>query len=148
MNENQPTVRTFHYDQITEGQKETFDYSITPAIYERFLEAFQDYSPIHVDEAYAKARGFEGRVMHGSLLNGFISHFVGTWFPGRLSLLLAVDLRFSQPSYLGDRIRLEIVVSQKMDAKSIIVLDATLFNLTRQHLAARGRIQVMVKEDS
>jgi acyl dehydratase len=86
--------------------------------------------------------------MHGSLLNGFISHFVGTWFPGRLSLLLAVDLRFSQPSYLGDRIRLETEVSQKMDAKNIIVMNATLFNLTRQHLAARGRIQVMVKEDS
>lgn len=144
MSESPSASRTFEYHQIVEGQRESFEYTLSPEVYQRFLDAFGDYSPIHVDEAYAQSRGFGGRVMHGSLLNGFVSHFVGMWFPGRLSLLLAVDLRFSQPSYLGDVIRLETVVTQKMDAKSIVILDATLTNLTRNHLAARGRIQVMI----
>jgi acyl dehydratase len=148
MSETASIVRTFHYRDIVEGQRETLDYPLTPAVYQHFLDAFQDVSPIHVDEAYARARGFAGRVMHGSLLNGFVSHFIGTWFPGRLSLLLAVDLRFSQPSYLGDVIRLETVVSQKMDAKKVVVLEAQLFNLTQNHPAARGRIQVMMQEEA
>jgi acyl dehydratase len=143
-----PTARTITYREISEGQRESFDYTITPEVYRHFLEAFQDHSPVHVDEAFAQARGFAGRVMHGSILNGFVSHFVGMWFPGRFSLLLAVDLRFSQPSYLGDTLRLETVVSQKMDARNIVILDATLTNLTRQQIAARGRIQVMVKEEA
>ena len=148
MQEPLPTARIFHYHEITEGQRESFDYAFTPVVYQHFLDAFHDYSPIHVDEDYAKSRGFAGRVMHGSLLNGFVSHFIGIWFPGRFSLLLAVDLRFAKPSYLGDCLRLETVVSQKMDAKNIIVLDAQLSNLTQNHLAARARIQVMIKEEA
>ena len=148
MNEPLNTIRVFHYADILEGQRETFQYRLTPTVYEHFLDAFHDYSPIHVDDDFAKSRGFSGRVMHGSLLNGFVSHFVGTWFPGRFSLLLSVDLRFAQPSYLGDIIRMDTVVSQKMDARKIIVLDATLANESQNHLAARGRIQVMIREEA
>ena len=128
--------------------KAAHSYVITPAVYEYFLAAFQDYSPVHVDEHFAQSRGFSGKVMHGSLLNGFISHFVGMYFPGELSLLLSADVRFSNPSYLGDAIQIAAVVSQTMDAQKVIVLDVTLTNLTRNCLAARGRIQVMIKEET
>ena len=147
MNESSPDLRTFCYDQITVGMKESRDYVITPEIYQHFLEAFQDRSPVHVDEEFAKAQGFAGRVMHGSILNGFVSHFIGMYFPGKFSFLLSVDLRYSNPSYLGDAIRLDATVSQKMDTHNIIILDATLANTTRNYLAARGRIQVMIKEN-
>ena len=141
-------LRTYHYHEISVGMKASRDYVITPKVYEHFLAAFDDYSPVHVDEGFAKSRGFSGKVMHGSLLNGFISHFVGMYFPGRFSLLLSVDLRFSNPSYLGDTIHLEAVASQKMDARNILVLDVKLSNTTRGQLAARGRVQVMLKEDA
>ncbi len=146
---NQPSVlRTYHYHEISAGMKESRDYAIAPEVYEHFLAAFQDYSPVHVDEDFAKALGFSGKVMHGSLLNGFVSHFVGMYFPGKLSLLLSVDLRFSNPSYLGDSITIDAVVSQKSDAQKVIVLDATLTNTTRNRRAARGRTQVMRNEES
>ena len=119
---------------------------ITPEVYEHFLAAFRDVSPVHVDENFAKSRGFSGKVMHGSLLNGFLSHFVGVYFPGRFSLLLPIDLRYSSPAYLGDTIHLEAKVSQKLDSRNVIVLDIILTNSTRGQLAARGRIQVMIKE--
>ena len=125
--------------------KEAHDYVISPEVYEGFLSSFHDHSPIHVDEAYAMECGFSGKVMHGTLLNGFLSHFIGMIFPGKLSLLLATDLRFVQPSYLGDVIRLEAVVMQKLDVRQVMVLDATFKNLTRDCLAARARIQVMLK---
>ena len=146
MNEPPSIIRTFHYSDITEGQRESFDYAITQSVYQHFLDGFKDYSPIHVDEEYAKARGFAGRVMHGSLLNGFISHFIGTWFPGRFSLLLAVDVRFHEANYLWDVIHLETVVTQKLDVKKVVILDVTLTNLSRDCMAARGRISVMIKE--
>jgi 3-hydroxybutyryl-CoA dehydratase len=140
--------RTVEFEAIAEGATESFDYVITPGVYESFLKAFHDNSPIHVNEAYARSCGFEGRVMHGSLLNGFLSHFVGVHFPGRLSLLLSSDLRFAQPSYLGDAIRLEAVVAQKMEANRVVVLNVTFRNQTRNVVAARGRVQVMVRKPS
>jgi 3-hydroxybutyryl-CoA dehydratase len=146
MNEPPLGVRSFRYHELTVGMKQASDYKITPEVYRHFLDAFHDYSPVHVDEDFAKSRGFAGRVMHGAILNGFVSHFVGVYFPGKFSLLLSADLRFSHPSYLGDSIHMVMLISQKMDAGSIIVLDATLSNTTRNYLAARGRIQVMIKE--
>jgi len=104
MHPSLPTL--IRYQEITVGMKAAHDYVITQEIYEHFLAAFQDHSSVHVDEAFARSRGFSGKVMHGSLLNGFVSHFVGMHFPGQSSLLLSVDLRFSHPSYLGDAIRM------------------------------------------
>lgn len=146
MNDFQQDGRVFRYGDIAVGMKEARDYFITQEVYDRFLAAFDDRSPIHVDDAYAKERGFQGRVMHGSILNGFISHFVGMYFPGRFSLLMSVDARFSNPNYLGDTIAVEMVVKQKMDTHYTVVLDATLTNRTRNHLAARARLNVMVRE--
>jgi 3-hydroxybutyryl-CoA dehydratase len=138
--------RTFTYEAISQGMREKHEYACTSEVYDSFLKAFHDYSPIHVDEAYAKQRGFEGRVMHGTLLNGFLSHFVGMHFPGRNSLLLSVDLRYAQPTYLGDVIVLEAIVNQKLDANRVVVLDVIFKNQTRNCPAARGRATVMVKE--
>ena len=143
-----PPPNNHGYDEIATGLKVRHGYAITPAVYENFLSAFQDFSPVHVDEAYARQAGFEGRVMHGAILNGFVSHFVGMIFPGKPSLLLAVDLRFAQPSFLGDALELEATVSQKLDSQRVIVLDLAFKNLTQKHLAARGRAQVKLREQS
>ena len=148
MNEPQSRPRTFRYDAIAVGDRHERDYVIGPETYQHFLAAFEDHSPVHVDEAFARSRGFAGRVMHGAILNGFVSHFVGMHFPGCFSLLLSVDMRFANPCYLGDSIQMAVVVNQKLDARKIIVLDATMTNTTRHWLAARGRIQVMIKEEA
>ena len=147
MSEQTPEPRNFNYQDIYLGMKERYHYMISPSVYEGFLAVFQDYSPIHVDQAYARDRGFEGKVMHGSMLNGFLSHFVGMYFPGRRSLLLTVDLRFAQPCYLGDKIWLEAEVTQKVDARQVLVLDVNFHNETRSWTAARARAQVVVREE-
>ena len=139
-----PEAGSHGYKDIPVGMTAQRDYVISQAVYEHFLAGFHDYSPLHVDEAFARARGFSGKVMHGTLLNGFLSHFVGMHFPGKHSLLLAVELRFTQPCYLGDVIQLDVKVRQKMDVQKVIVMDATFNNLTRNCIAARGRVQVMV----
>ena len=143
-----PPPNDHRYPDISVGMKVSHGYAITPAVYEKFLAAFQDHSPVHVDEAYARQSGFDGRVMHGALLNGFLSHFVGMIFPGKPSLLLAVDLRFSQPSFLGDALQLEATVSQKLDSQNVIVLDVTFKNQTRNTIAARGRAQIKLRNES
>jgi len=135
---------TVAFDEIEAGMVRQWDYAITRQVYEGFMAAFDDRSPVHVDEGFARARGFEGRVMHGAILNGFVSHFVGMVFPGVQSLLLSTDLRFSKPSYAEDLLRLEARVMHKLESEKVILLDVTFTNLTRSWLAARGRVQVMV----
>jgi 3-hydroxybutyryl-CoA dehydratase len=142
-----PAARTFRYDDLVEGRSETHEYVITEDVYRHFLAAFDDRSPIHVDEPYALACGYQGSVMHGAIFAGFLSHFVGMYFPGRLSLLISIDLRLKQPSYLHDAIRLDAVVTQKADANKVIVLDLKFHNTTRNCAAARARVQVQLRDE-
>lgn len=142
-----PLPNDHRYEDIVVGAKIEQSYVINRENYQKFLEAFQDYSPVHVDDEYARAAGFAGRVMHGAQINGFLSHFVGMIYPGRRSLLLAVDLRFLQPSYLGDKLQLVAETSQKVDAKKVIVLDVVFKNLSQNTIVARGRVQVMMRDD-
>ncbi len=144
---NLPPANDHRYEDIAVGAKFGHGYTASPEVYQKFLEAFHDFSPVHVDENYARTAGFAGRVMHGAQLNGFLSHFVGMIFPGRRSLLLAVDLRFLQPSFLGDKLELAAEVTQKLDAKKVIVLDVTFKNLTQNSVVARGRAQVLLREE-
>jgi 3-hydroxybutyryl-CoA dehydratase len=133
------------YRDFAEGMMREQNYVVTPAVYENFLRTFDDRSPIHVDAAYARNCGFAGTVMHGAILNGFVSHFVGMVFPGANSLLVSVELRFLQPSYLGDTLRLCAKVTQKLDARQVIVLQVTFLNQTRGLTAATGRVLVQVR---
>ena len=148
MNEFESKPCSHRYQDIPVGMREQRDYVISADVYEHFLAGFGDRSPIHVDETYARNCGFVGKVMHGTLLNGFLSHFVGMYFPGEFSLLLTVDLRFAEPSYLDDVVQLETVVVQKLDVRNVLVMSVKFTNTTRNWIAARGRVQVMVRDEA
>jgi acyl dehydratase len=143
--ESPESPRFLSYGDLAEGMASERTYIISPAVYQSFLSAFGDRSPIHVDPEYARARGFAGTVMHGAILSGFVSHFIGMVFPGANSLILSTELRFSQPSYLGDTLLLRGTVAQKVDAQEVALLHMTLFNQTRGLMAATGRVQVRVR---
>lgn len=140
-------ITELSFDEIAEGAEVSRDYVISPSVYDGFLAAFGDRSPIHVDDDYARARGFDEKVMHGAILNGFVSELIGVQFPGRRALLLSVDLRYANPSYLGDELRIEATVAQKIESQHVIVLKLRIQNLTQNSLAASGRAQVRVAEE-
>jgi acyl dehydratase len=130
------------FAEFAVGQEATEDYVISPEVYEHFLAAFQDVNPLHVDEDFAQAHGFSRKVMHGSLLNGFISHFVGTRMPGARALLHSVAVEYRAPSYLGDRIGVQGKVVQKVESLHVLILALSIRNLTQGKLAAKAKIQV------
>jgi 3-hydroxybutyryl-CoA dehydratase len=142
--DNNPAATVIHYLDIHAGFETSHRYVVNESVYQSFLAAFGDYSPIHVDAQYATSKGFEDRVMHGTILNGFLSHFVGMIFPGRLSLLLSVDIRFAKPVFLNDELELSVKVLHKVDAAQVLELGFKFDNQTRHQLAARGTLQVKV----
>ena len=135
----------FTYADLAEGMERTREYVITPAVLDHFLNAFDDRSPVHVDEDHALSLGFKGRVMHGGIINGFVSHFVGMEFPGAHGLLLSSDLRYQRPNYLGDRLTLRAKVAQKLDAHQTVVLHLFVTNETQGEAVATGRINVKLQ---
>src|SRR5688572_18243656 len=88
---------SYSFWQIEENFEFSRSYRIDETVYRALVEAFGDESPLHIDDDYARRSGFDRRVMHGAILQGFLSNFVGMHFPGKNSLILAVSLNYHQP---------------------------------------------------
>lgn len=135
----------YRFEDLTEGLTSSRDYVISDEAYGALTDTFGDRSPIHMDEDIARGAGFTGRVMHGAILNAFLSHFVGMVMPGALSVLQSVDLRYLKPSYLGERVALRATVAQRSEAARTVVLDITVTNVDQNVVVARGRAQVGIR---
>ncbi len=127
---------------IAEGFRASQHYTISAEIYEHFLAAYGDTNPLHTDDQVAQRHGFPGRVMHGMILAGFISHFVGVHFPGSGALLHSVSTQFKSPCHLGDVIRIDATVTQVAESVKALTLSMVLNNLTRDRVAATSKVQV------
>lgn len=132
----------YTFKSLAEGTHTTAEYVISTSVYENFLRAFDDTSRIHVDEAYARSRGFKGLVMHGAILNGFVSHFVGMRVAGENGFLQSVDIQYKNPNYLGDAIAVDAEVIQKVEAVNVAVMKLVLRNTTQGTTAATANIRI------
>jgi acyl dehydratase len=137
----------YSFDRIAEGSEFSQLYRIDDKVYNALVQAFGDENPLHVDDGYARRAGFDRRVMHGAILQGFLSHFVGMCFPGKNSLILSVSLNYHNPSYFGDEVNLTASVRQKAETGRVVVLDLKFVNSVTGKLAASGRAQVAIREE-
>ncbi len=132
----------FTFEDLVSGESFRQTYTISDDIYQRFLNLFGDASPLHVDDGVAVRCGFSGKLMHGAILNGFISNFVGMNFPGKRTLELGVEIRFLKPTYVGDVLELEATVKERLESRRVVVLH---FVFRRDATAvARGIVSVML----
>lgn len=137
----------YRFEEIEENSEFSYSYKISQEAHGSLVNVFGDRSPIHVDESYAKAAGFSGLVMHGAILQCFLSHFVGMHFPGRRSMLLSANIGYRQPCFMGDVIRLTARVKQKVESARVVVLDVNFVKESADISVATGRVQVMVRDE-
>ncbi|EOS61191.1 hypothetical protein C814_01669 [Anaerotruncus sp. G3(2012)] len=134
-------MNTFTYDEITVGQKITFQAGITPEHMEMFRAITGDQNPLHTDPAFARGKGQPGRVVYGMLTAAFLSTVAGVYLPGERSLIHEVNVKFVKPLLLYNSGDLSITaeVTEKhdlfrqltlkvsvVDAKGIKVLRAVM----------------------
>jgi len=82
-------------------------YAVPEHVYHGFIELFDDKNPLHTSEEFAKSKGFPGRVMHGNILNGFISHFIGECLPLKNVIIQSQDIKYHNPVFINDRLELQ-----------------------------------------
>ncbi len=122
------------FDDINVGLKKEFSVVITEEIVDDFAKLSGDLNPLHMDMEYAKTTKFKSRIVHGMLLGSFFSRLVGMHIPGKKALYLLQNLRFKNPAYIGDTIRVigEVVdISKKL---KLISLKTQILNMAGQTL--------------
>ncbi len=125
------------------GDRFTQDFEITKVVYHGFIEIFRDRNELHTDGAFARAKGFQSEVMHGNILNGFLSYFVGECLPIRNVIIHSQEIKFAKPVYMGDRLKLQAEISGIFDSVGALEFKFQFQNESGTNVA-KGRLQVGV----
>lgn len=71
-----------------------------------------DFNPLHVDEGFARASPFGGRILHGVITSALMGAELGMVFAGTALGYLEHSARFLAPVRIGDRLTITWTVTQ------------------------------------
>ena len=128
---------------IKPGDEFTHDFEVSREVYEGFLKLFRDHNELHTDEDFAQSKGFKSIVMHGNILNGFLSYFIGECLPLRNVIIHSQEIKFSNPVFLEDNLKLEAKISDIYESVAVFELSFRFKNESGSSVA-RGKVQVGV----
>ncbi len=123
------------------GTKFQQAYVVDESVYSGFISLFRDENPLHTNEMFARAKGFKSRVMHGNILNGFISHFVGECLPLKNVIIHSQGISYSRPVYLNDTLELYVEVEDFFESVQTIEFKFFFENQNRIKIA-KGKLSI------
>lgn len=97
-------MNNYQFSDLNVGLNSQFNIEITNQMMEYFSKLSGDNNPLHIDELYAKSKGFDSKVVYGMLTSGFYSQLVGVHLPGKYALLQSISIDFIKPIFVGDNI--------------------------------------------
>ncbi len=114
------------YGEICVGDTAGFSKTITESDIHSFSAFSADFNPIHVDEVYAAASSLgkktNGRIAQGMLSASLFSTLVGMYIPGKGALYVSQTCYFKKPVKIGDTLRAQCEVLEKMEKNRIRML--------------------------
>ena len=123
-------------DEISLSKKVPMDEGV------RYAEASGDWNPLHQDDDFARAVGFNGRIVHGLYTYAFCGKLFTDWAkdPMRLKRL---KVRFSDPLYPGDRLTVRATVNKR--ERDMIYFDFEAENQEGSKVITKGGAEVSLK---
>lgn len=136
-------MRHYTYEEIKEGQKETFSVVVTEKMLEAFGNITGDHNPLHCHAEYAQEKGYKNKVAYGMLTASFLSTLAGEFLPGERSLIHRVEVEFPRPVYVGETLSIEGIVQAKNDLFHTLELKVSIRNQENEKVL-RGKMRVQV----
>jgi 3-hydroxybutyryl-CoA dehydratase len=136
----------FTFEQLSLGQAAQFTRTFSDAEILAFAGLSGDQNPLHVDEAYARAAGFAGKVAHGLLSGALYSALVGMHLPGRRALLRGIQIDFHAPVFAGVPLTVSGQIAELHAEFRLITLKAEIRDADGKRLS-KAKIQVGLRED-
>jgi 3-hydroxybutyryl-CoA dehydratase len=86
-----------------------------------FAHISGDHNPVHLDDTFAKATRFKGRIAHGMLTAGYISAVFAMKLPGPGAIYVSQTLNFRAPVRIGDTVVTEVAIKELYPTKRRIL---------------------------
>ena len=139
-------MNQYQFKDIYVGLKEEFQVTVTADMLVQFCQITGDVNPLHTDENFAKANGYESNVAYGMLTASFLSTLAGVYLPGERSLIHSVESKFTKPVYVGDTLTVSGQVTECNETFSVFTMKTTIVNQKGEKVL-RGKMQVGILED-
>jgi len=138
-------MNEYRWADLTLGMSARFEAAVRDQDMRRFAELSGDQNPLHVDDAFARAGGFPGRVAYGLLTSSFYSTLVGMYLPGRWALLHGLDIELKAPAFVGDRLTVSGEITHLSDAYQRMDIKASIVNAQGKTIS-KAKIRAAVHE--
>lgn len=109
--------KAFYLDELSIGQAAERVFTVNDAAINAFADVSTDHNPVHVDEAFAAASPFKGRIAHGMLMGAYISATLAGELPGQGAIYVSQSLNFKRAVRPGDEATVIVTITD-IDAKS------------------------------
>jgi acyl dehydratase len=140
-----------HFEEFEIGERTVSPgRTITESDVVTFAGLSGDWNPLHTDEEFAKRTPFRRRIAHGMLVNAIASGLGSQTglFDGTTVALLEMVIRYRDPVFFGDTVRLELSVAEKRETSSprrgVVVFETTVRN-QRGEAVVEGQWVVLMK---
>lgn len=131
---------------LGKGDHFQLQFIVSEKIYTSFLNTFNDKNPLHTNDEFALNKGFASKVMHGNILNGFLSYFVGEALPQKNVLIHSQEIHFKNPVYLNDALDFTAEVEDVYESVNAVEFTFKFTN-KNDKIVAKGKIQIGILQD-
>lgn len=120
------------------------EFSVSEEDVRAYGEQSGDLNPLHFDDDFARAHGFEQRISHGMLFNGWLTRMLGMHYPGPGTIFLRNSASFFAPVYADRSYRVRISTPRYDETKGIYLIVAQLLDTDGRHCTVSHN-EVMLK---
>jgi 3-hydroxybutyryl-CoA dehydratase len=110
-------------EDLEVGMQASFSKTISEADIVLFAAASGDNNAIHINDEFARATPFGGRIAHGMLSASVISAAIANKLPGPGTVYMGQSLRFVAPVRPGDTVHATVKVAEMRPDKAVVHLD-------------------------
>ncbi|WP_284653022.1 MaoC/PaaZ C-terminal domain-containing protein [Flavobacterium terrisoli] len=119
----------------------TEKFTVSNEIYHGFITLFKDQNPLHTDALFATEKGFKAEVMHGNILNGFLSYFIGEGLPTKNVIIHSQEIQYKNPVYLNETLDFKATVIGFYESVNAVEFKFDFKN-PETKVVAKGKIQI------
>ena len=112
----------YYLEDLSVGMSDVFAKTVSEADIVLFAGVSGDTNPVHINQQFAEATPFKGRIAHGILSASFISTVLGTRLPGPGAIYVSQNLRFRAPVKAGDTVVARATVKEIHAERRRVVL--------------------------
>jgi len=118
-------------------------FTVNEKVYKGFIDIFRDENPLHTNLEFAKGKGFESVVMHGNILNGFLSYFIGELLPTKDVMIVSQNIDFKKPVFLNDTLQFTAKVNDVSESVNLVEFKYDFTN-EKNIKVAKGTITIIL----